>query len=117
MGVLHFKKEEIILEKEKADNGVTFFNKSVLGPEQDCPMSVGISEYFADINYPEFSHDEYGDFCYIIVGEMDFESSDGDKIHATQGDIVWLPLKKGLKMKIYTIKYGKILWCAYPALD
>ena len=117
MGVLHFKKDALILEKASADNGVTFFNVNVLGSEHGCPMSVGISEYFADVNYPEFSHDAYGDFCYIIVGEMEFESSDGDKIHATTGDIVWLPQKQGLKMKIYTFKYGKILWSAYPNID
>ena len=91
MSVLHFKRESIIFEEEAADNGVPIFNVGVVGSKHDCPMTIGISEYYAAPEIPEFNHDGYGDFCYIIVGEMEFESNKGEHIHAEAGDIIWLP--------------------------
>lgn len=104
-----FGKEFLILDKTKSINDVTFYKKNVIEAINACPMNVEIYEFFASDKLAHFNQDSSGDFIYVIVGELEIETDDS-KIHARGGDIVSIPQKDNLVIKIYTIKYGKFIW-------
>lgn len=110
MGIQHYKKEMLILDKAKSNNNITYFGKDVLGNDGASSLNVGIYEFFAGDKAAEFNIDNCDSVFYLIVGEIEVETNTGEQLHAEGGDIVFIPQKSNLAVRIQTIKYAKFFW-------
>lgn len=108
MEITHHTKGTLLLEQTSSENGVTYFKRDVLSEVGDFSKNISIVEFFASDKKALFNCQKASQCFYIIVGEISFETDNGEEHVASRGDIVQIPCENTY-IKIFTNKYGKAL--------
>ena len=111
MSVVHVKKSTIVPEKfeaGKADLKLV----DLIDRKQDAPFTAGIIEVVGS-EPCEFDYDNDGAVIYCIEGS--FLLKEGEvKTEVQAGDVVYVPKKKGLRVKWSSRNKGRGFYVTYP---